>query len=150
MKLKASLFSKIFSHRPGKAKSVEFTLTQSRFNTIQKYAVHFEESFRNPTLVRTRHHIEKYSRKMCQSLACQETLRYQHLKKKNHSGILTCWYKFSLLFSLVMEELALFCHSVLPPVSLCLDFTCWLITFNENPFSTGDYLGCFELKINWE
>lgn len=80
MKLKASLFSKIFSHRPGKAKSVEFTLTQSRFNTIQKYALHFEESFRNPTLVRTRHHIEKYSRKM--SLACQETLRYQHLKKK--------------------------------------------------------------------
>jgi len=93
MKLKSPLFSTTYSSRPVKAKSVEFMLRKSIRNTLRKYVLHFEESFRNLNLARTSHHTKRYSRKMHESLAFQATLRYQHKKQKQkqkhlRSGIL--------------------------------------------------------------
>lgn len=152
MELKSSLFSTIFSSRPVKAKSVEFMLTQSRCNTIQKYVLHFQESFRNLILVRTSYHTKKYSRKMHQSLGLLGNLEISASKKKKFSNsVVESWpVENHLQFSLVKEGLAVFCHWVLPSVSLCLDFTYWPVIYNGNPFLSGNSLGCFELKINWE
>lgn len=52
-----------------------------RCNTIQKFVLHSEESFRSLILVITSHHTKKYSGKMCQSLSCQTTFGYQHQNK---------------------------------------------------------------------